>query len=197
MKLQKGRYGYINKKKKENAIKSAIGLLFIAGLVIAGYLILKTKLNWFTFAAIMFAMPVGRMVVNLIMILPHKSMPKESYEIIQTIEDENIKLAYDLVITSYENIMEIDAISIKGNTVCAYSKSEKLNEAKTTKFIKDILANNGCAVTLKIYKDVNAFISRTKEMKQNLSSDEKSEKAIEREKQKEEKILNTLYAISL
>lgn len=197
MKIQKGCYGYITNNKKFIAIKAAVGIGIILAIFIAGYIITKTNLNWFTFAAVLFAMPVGRIIVNFIMIVQHKSMPIEDYEKIKPLEDENIIILYDIVLTSYEKTMEIDSAAIKLNTLCAYSKSEQLDMNATTKHIKDILANSGCNASVKIYKDIDDYINRVKGMKNNLDLEDKSEKAIEREKQKEVKIKNVLCSISL
>ncbi len=197
MKIEQGKYGYINYNKKKTAIKAGIEIAIIIALVAIGYIITKSKLNYFTVAAVVFALPTGRAIVNLVMAFPHKSMPKEVYDKVAALEDDNIRIIYDLVITSYDKVMEINSLAIKGNTICAYTKDDKLDINKASKYIKDILANNGCNASIKIYKDFEGYLARIKEIKNNLDSEEKSTKAIEREKQREEKTIATICAISL
>lgn len=197
MKIEQGKYGYISYNKKRYGMKAAIEIAIIIAIVSVGYIITKTKLNYFTVVAVVLALPAGRAIVNFIMAFPHKSLSEEYYKKVAELEDENVKIVYDLVITSYEKVMKIPSLAIKGNTICAYTTDDNMDINKATKYIKDILANNGCASSIKIYKDFEDYLARIKEMKNNLDSEEKSEKAIEREKQKEEKAIATICAISL
>jgi hypothetical protein len=196
MKIKKGDYGYIESNKKISTIKAFSGLGLILVVFFGGVLITKTRLNWFTFSSVLCALPVGKMIVNMIMTLPHKSMPMDLYNKIKA-REEDIIIVYDLVITSQERAMQIDSIAIKGNTLCAYASDDKLNEESTTKYIKDILANNGYNTSIKIFKNINSYLMRIDEMNNNLSSEEKSDTAKEREKNKEVKAIETLLAISI
>ncbi len=144
----------------------------------------------------MCALPVGRMVVALIMAWPHRSMSLQEYEKIKNMENE-LCMLYDLVITSYENVMQIDSIVLYDNTLCAFSKDTKLDTMSASKYIKEILANNGYACSIKIYQDLHAYLSRLKEIKVNLTESEGSEKAMERRKEKEMKAVETLLANSI
>lgn len=196
MKIKKGSYGYIENNKKNSLIKSLSGLGIIIIVFILGLILTKTRLNWFTFVAVLCALPVGKMMVGLIMIWPHKSISKEKYNKIKE-KEEGIVILYDLVITSYEKVMQIDSIAIKGNTLCAYTSDLKLIEENTAKYIKDILVNNGCNTSIKIYKNMDFYLTRIDEMKNNLITEEKSDLAKEREKKKENNIMETLLAISI
>lgn len=196
MQIKKGSYGYINYNKKISFIKAIGGLSIILIIFVVGLLITKTRLNWFTFVAVLFALPVGKMIVALIMTWTHQSMPVEEYKKINEIT-KDVCVVYDLVITSYENVMQLDSIAMKGNTLCAYTKDKKLVEEVSSKYIKNILANNGCNCLVKIYKDLNSYLSRIEEMKNNLEIDEKSEVTKERENKKEMKAVETLLDISI
>jgi hypothetical protein len=196
MKIKKGNYRYIDSNKKISTIKACSGLGIILIVFIMGIIITKTRLNWFTFSSVLCALPVGKMVVNMIMTISHKSMPIDLYNKIQA-KEEDITIIYDLVITSNEKVMQIDSVAIKSNTLCAYTTEDKLNEENTTKYIKDILANNGCNVSVKLFKTIDAYLVRLDEMKNNLDSEEKSDTAKEREKNKEVKAVETLLAISI
>ncbi len=196
MKIKKGDYGYIDYNKKISSIKALSGLGFILIIFFAGIIITKTRLNWFTFSSVLCALPVGKMVVNMIMTFSHKSISTDRYNEIKE-KEEDIMVIYDLVITSYENAMQLDSVAIKGNTLCAYTSDDKLNEEKTTTYIKNILANNGCNTSVKIFKNLKSYLIRIDEIKNNLDSKENSDTAKEREKNKEVKAIETLLAISI
>lgn len=196
-KISKGMYKYIEYNKRYCIIKAAAGLSVILTIFIAGLIITKTRLNWFTFAAVLLAMPAGRAIVNAIMTLSHSSMEETDFNKIEEADNEDIEIIYDLVITAYEGVTQIDSAAVKGNTLCAYSTDKKLNIDKTSKYIKDMLANNGVNVSIKIYGELDKYIERIKEIEQNLDSDGKSDTAKERDKMKQDKIIATLLAISL
>lgn len=196
MKINKGKYGYINYNRKRTLIKAATGLSVIIIIFVIGLILTRTRLNWFTFASVMCALPVGKMVVSLIMAWPHRSMSEEDYKKIKETGNE-LCLLYDLVITSYENVMQIDSLALYDNTLCAFSKDTKLDTKTASNHIKDILANNGYGCSIKIYQDLNAYLLRLNEIKINLKEVKGNEKAIVRRKEKETKAVETLLAISI
>ena len=68
-------------------------------LVIAGYVTTKTKLNLLTVVAVLGCLPASRILVNLIMVMPHDSID-EATELEISAVTEELTVAYDLVITS-------------------------------------------------------------------------------------------------
>lgn len=196
MKINKGMYGYIEYNKTRSLRKASVGLSLIIIIFVTGLILTKTRLNWFTFAAVMCALPVGKMVVALIMAWPHRSMPVEEYNRIKETENE-LCMLYDLVITSYENVMQIDSLALLNNTICAFSKDAKLDTKAASKYIKEILANNGYGCSIKIYQDLDSYLTRLNEFKINLLEANGNEKAIKRQKEKETKAVETLLAISI
>ena len=72
---------------------------------------------------------------------------------------------YDLVITSPEKVMQVDAIVISGHTVCGYTSNEKTDETKAARYIKEMLHNHKYEkVTVKVFHDYVAFLSRAEGM---------------------------------
>lgn len=194
MKIRKGSYGYIERNKKVSLIKSIGGLSIILVIFILGLIITKTRLNWFTFVSVLCALPVGKMIVAFIVAWPHKSISRKEYEKIKE-KEEGIQIIYDLVITSYEKVMQIDSVAIIGSTLCAYSTDKKLVEQTATDYIKNMLTNNGCHASIKIYKDLDSYLSRIDEMKSNLNT--QASREVEKDKNKEMKAVETLLAISI
>ena len=173
MKVQQGTAGYISAKKRELALFIGVGAVLVIGLLVAGYLIYDTKLNWLTVVAILICLPICRTIVNLIMFIPHTSI-SEKTEMEISGKTENLIVLYDLIITSEKKAMKIDSLVISKNVICGYSKSTKLDTDYAMKHIKAILEQNGIEkVTVKIFKDYVAFLSRAEGM-QSIASIEKT-----------------------
>lgn len=188
MKTQQGTAGYISAKKRQLALIIGVAAVIVIGLIIAGYVIYDSRLNWLTVIAIFICLPVCRTIVNLIMLIPHTSI-SEKTEMEISGKTENLTVLYDLIITSEKQAMKIDAIVISRNVVCGYSKSSKLDTDYAAKHIKAMLEQNGIEkVTVKIFKDYVAFLSRAEGM-QSIASIEKNEPG-RREKEIEKLILD-------
>ena len=188
MKIQKGTAGYISAKKRQIAMIIGLAVVLIAALLVVGYMKYKTRLNWLTIVAILICLPVCRTLVNLIMLLPYTSI-SENTEMEISGNAENLIVLFDLVITSEKKAMKIDSIVISRNVVCGYAKSPKFDTDYAAKHIKLILEQNGIEkVTVKIFKDYVAFLSRAEGM-QSIASVEKNEPG-RREKEIEQLILD-------
>lgn len=188
MRAQKGTAGYISAKKRELATIIGGAAVLVIALLIIGNLIYDTKLNWLTVVAILICLPVCRTVVNLIMLIPHTSI-SEKTEMEISGKTENLIVLFDLIITSEKKAMKIDSLVISKNVICGYSKSTKLDTEYTSKHIKSILEQNGIEkVTVKIFKDYVAFLSRAEGM-QSIASIEKTGPG-EREKEMEQLMLD-------
>ena len=114
MKSAKGEAGYIQKKKKQEIIKTVIEFGLVAAIFLTGYLTSKTRLNWLTMIAVLGCLPGAKSLVGVIMIAPHKSLDTEKAAEIDGKAEKLVK-AYDMVLTSYERVMPIDSIVILGN----------------------------------------------------------------------------------
>lgn len=188
MKIQKGTAGYISAKKRQLAMIIGAAAVIVIGMLISGYLIYDTNLNWLTIVAVFVCIPVCRTVVNLIMLIPFTSI-SEKTEMEISGKTENLIMLFDLVITSEKKAMKIDSMVISRNVVCGYSKSTKLDTEYTSKYLKSMLEQNGFEkVTVKILKDYVAFLSRAEGM-QSIAAIEKDESG-RREQEMEQLILD-------
>lgn len=191
MKVQKGTAGYISAKKRQLAMIIGAAMVIVIGILVAGYLIYDSRLNWLTVVAILICLPICRTIVNLIMLLPHTSI-SEKTEMEISGKTENLTTLFDLIVTSEKKAMKIDAVVISRNVVCGYAKSSKFETDYAAKHIKSILEQNGIEkVTVKIFKDYVAFLSRAEGM-QSIASIEKEESG-----RREEEIAQLILSISL
>ena len=191
MKINKGNAGYINNRKKRVFIKALIQFGLSFALLAIGIITTKSRMNALTIVAILGCLPAAKTLVEYIMLFPHHSFAMETEKEISG-KTENITVIYDMVFTSEHNIMPVECIAISGNTICGYASSKKTDLTFTAQHIKKILNANGFAdVSVKIFDNYTAFVTRAEGM-QNIAAVEKKDT-----KQKEEKIANVILNISL
>ena len=104
MKIQKGDAGYLRRRKRLLILEAVVSFGLVAALMIAGYVTTKTKLNLLTVVAVLGCLPASRILVNLIMVMPHDSID-EATELEISAVTEELTVAYDLVITSEKKAM--------------------------------------------------------------------------------------------
>ena len=152
-KKEKGQPGYIKWRKEKYLIGTIAEFAVVIALVVLGYVQTKTKLNLLTVVAVVGGLPA-----------PHQSIEKDIYQEIEA-KASLLKRVYDLVITSPEKVMPVDAIVISGHTVIGYASNTKTDEVTCARYLKDMLnANHHEKMTVKIFHDYKAFLSRVEGM---------------------------------
>ena len=191
MKIEKGQPGYF-KSERNKLLAHTLGEFgSVVILLIVGYVPNGTKLNMFTLIAILGCLPASKALVELITIFPYKTIDAQKAEEIKA-KAPLLTTAYDMVLTSQEKIMPVDAIVISGGTICGYSKIKKIKPEETASYIKKMLQENHFdKVTVKIFPDYVAFLSRAEGMN--------SIAEIEREdnRKKERRIRKTILTLSM
>ena len=189
--MKKGEAGYISSKKIRALIKVCLEFGIVIALLILGIKQTGDRMNWLTIVAVLGCLPASKALVELIMILPHHSIEKEKAEEINK-KIELLTMVYDLVLTSEHHIMPIDVLAVSDNMICGYSSSAKLDFAFATKHIKQMLAANQMnSITVKIFDNYIAFLTRAEGM-QNIAAVEKRDS-----KKKEERIKQVIMNLSL
>ena len=136
MKIEKGHPGYIKSQKTKYLIWSILEFGIVIAIFVLGYVQTKTRLNLFTVIAVVGCLPAAKMLVEFITMAPHKSIEPEKYQEIH--EKANLLTqVYDMVITSSEKVMPVDAIVISDHIVCGYTSSPKTDETALAKHIAE------------------------------------------------------------
>ncbi len=178
MKIQKGDAGYIKRHKRNAIIKASLEFGIVIALLLLGILQTKTRLNWLTIVAVLGCLPAAKALVEVIMIVPHKSISDEVADEIHACAGD-MTLVYDLVLTTEKKILPIDCVAIAGNTICGFSSNPKTDTEFAAKHIKQMLyANQFTKVSVKIYEKQDTFLTRILEM-QKISAEEENGKAHE------------------
>lgn len=190
MKAKKGNPNYITKRKSYVLIKTLAEFGIAAALLILGILETGSRLNMLTLVAVLGCLPASKALVELIMLLPHKSISEIQVKEICA-HTESLTMAYDMVITSSKKIMPIESVAISGNTICGFASSPKVDIAYTEQYLKQMLNENQfMKVSVKLFKNYDAYLTRIKEMNHHAKGEE-------RRKNHEEKIRHVLLNISL
>ncbi len=191
MKIKKGKPGYIKERKKRYLIWALAEFAVVAALMIIGYMQTGSRMNLFTVVAVVGCLPASKMLVEFIAMAPHKSIEEDKYEEVEE-KAELLTKVYDLIITGNEKVMPVDVIVISGHTVCGYASNEKTDEAKISDYLKGMLKNNRCEkVTVKIFHDYKAFLSRAEGMNNIAAIDQTDHGRLER------KIRNLILSTSM
>lgn len=162
--IEKGQPYYIKAKKKNYLIFSVVEFGVVAALVLIGYLRTGSRLNLMTVFAVVGCLPAAKMLVEYITMAPYQSIEAIRYYDVEQ-KTRLLTKAYDLVLTGNDKVMHIDAVVISGHTVCGYTSNPKTDEAETARYIKDMLEKNQIEkVTVKIFHDYTAFLSRAEGM---------------------------------
>lgn len=191
MKMAKGDAGYIRVRKRKILLKTVLEFGIVAALLILGIIETGSRKNLLTVVAVLGCLPASKTLVELIMVLPHRSIAKEKAREIE----QNASLltrVYDMVFTSEKMIMPVEAIVISGNTICGYSSNTKLDMNFLAKHLKQYLyANKFDKVSVKIFDNYTTFVTRAEGMN-NIATIEKDDT-----KRLEEGIRQILLNISL
>ena len=191
MRIQKGEPGYIKAQKMKFLVGTAAEFGIVIALVVLGYVQTGSRLNLFTVVAAVGCLPAAKMLVEYITVSPHKGIEPEKY---MEIEEKAplVMRIYDLLITSTEKAMPIDALVISGHVVCGYAGSPRTDEAAVAKHIKDVLKDNRYdKMTVKIFHDYAMFLARAEGLN-NIAAVERPE-----DDQNERNIRNVLFSISM
>jgi len=144
-----------------------------------------------TIVAVLGCLPASKALVELIMVLPHRSISKEMAAEIE-LNANLLTRAYDMVFTSEKMIMPVEAIVISGNTICGYSSNAKVDMNIIANHLKQYLyANRFDKVSVKIFDNYTAFATRAEGMN-NIAAIEKNDT-----QRYEESIRQILLNISL
>lgn len=195
----KGQYGYLKSQRIIEIIKTIC--LFACSFLILflGIYITKSKMNLFTVVAVLGILPASKSAVGMIMFLRFNLSSAELYQAVKKAAGD-LKTNYDLVVTSEEGAVQINAIVCCANTICGYIENPKADAKKAEAHIESILKNNHMNhCTVKLFKDFPSYLDRISEMQDkllNATSDIQDEEN-DIKTTDEDKVLSLLQAISI
>ena len=191
MKIKKGDAGYICRRKRNVIIKTILEFGIVIALLVLGILQTGDRLNLLTVVAILGCLPASKALVEMIMILPHRSISEEMASEIK-LQAEHLTTVFDMVFTSEKKIMPVESIVISDNTVCGYTSNPKVDTNGTSEHIKKYLsANRFNKVSVKIFDNYATYLKRVEGMNR-IAAEEKNDV-----KEKEVAIRQVVLSLSL
>lgn len=159
--MEKGTYGYLNQKKTRQAIFTV--LLFAAAFAVffIGYFLnSKEKNNVFSIAAVLLILPAAKSLVSLIVVLPYKTIEKFKFEEILSIQNSDMTVLTDLVITSTEKVMNLDLIVITNGNIIGLMGKQNQDISYINTYLTRSIKNQGNHYHVKVFKDYKQFYER-------------------------------------
>lgn len=165
MQKKKGQYGYRDSSRK---VRLAIVLVLLAAILIqlvARYLTdNQAARNILTVMAILTVLPMANMASPLIASWKYRTA-SESFHKKTAAYESRFTILYDLVITSKELIMPMDAIAVHPKGVIAYCTGQKVDVAKAEQFLNSMLSAQKLDANAKVIKEESAFFRRLDNLK--------------------------------
>ena len=127
---QKGQYGYRNYRRKRELIKVLLGaLLILLQLGLRQFTANEGLKNLLTVSAILSVLPAANIASPLLASWKVKTPGEAFYQQIRSYE-KNAILLYDLILTSREMILPVDAAAITSGKALLYCKPKKGRELR-------------------------------------------------------------------
>ncbi|MCI8515556.1 MAG: O-linked GlcNAc transferase-like protein [Hungatella sp.] len=159
-KPKKGQYGYRNYHRNLQLAKVIFGgAMILVQLGARKFTDNQAAKNILTVMAILSVLPTANVASSLLASWIYKTPGKEFYERVRLFEEKGLIL-YDLIITSKEQIMAMDAIMVHPLGVFALVSSPKTDGKKAEVFLNDIFKAHRLTPHVKVIKEERAFLKR-------------------------------------
>lgn len=165
MKITKGQYGYRDSNRKGRLLITSILIVAILAQLLARYFTDgQSAKNILTVMSILTVLPMANMASPLIASWRYRTPSLEFYNRVSVYE-EKCPILYDLVITSKEAVMPMDAVAIHPCGVIAYCSKSKVDAAKAEYFLNEMLSAQKLDPHAKVIKEEAAFLRRLEGLK--------------------------------
>lgn len=165
MKREKGQYGYRDKIRQ---IRLVITLVLVAAILaqLGGRWFTDNPAakNILTVMAILTVLPMANMASPLLASWRYRTPPKEFYEKIKPYEKKCVIL-YDLILTTNEFVMPMDAIAVHPCGVYGYCTAGKLKVKEAEQSLNGLFTANRLDPNLKLFLEERSFLRRLDSLK--------------------------------
>ncbi|MBS6646644.1 MAG: O-linked GlcNAc transferase-like protein [Clostridiaceae bacterium] len=164
-KRAKGQYGYRNYRRKIQILKVLFGAAMIIAQLLARNLTDNVAAkNILTVMAILSVLPTANVASPLLASWRYRTSSEEFHNRVSAYESR-FPVLYDLILTSKEAVMPMDAIAVHPHGVYAYCISPKVDTAKAEKFLNEMFTGHKLDPHVKIFKDEALFFKRLEQLK--------------------------------
>lgn len=164
-KITKGEYGYRNAFKKRQLFKIAILAAFILVQLGARFFTDSQSVkNILTVMAVVTVLPAANLASPLVAILKYKTPGADFYKKISAYETK-FTVLYDLVITTGDYVMPMDAVVVHPTGVYGYCINQRVDMNAAEKSLNEIFVSQRLDPTVKLTKELSTFEKRIKSLK--------------------------------
>ncbi len=193
MKNRKGKPGYIQARKMRYLLWALIGFAIVLILVFIGVMQTGSRLNVFTIVGIIGCLPSAMMLVEFITLARFHSIDQKKADEIMK-KSGRLVTAFDLALTVDEKVMPVEAFAFQGHVIVGLKDEPKTDEAKVAGYVKQLMEENHYEkMTVKIFSDDRAFLSRVDDM--NTKAQENAPE--ENDQSREEGMRTLLLSVSM
>ena len=165
MKIRKGQYGYRDQHKKSRALLTGLfAAAIIAQLIARQMASEQAAKNILTVMAILTVLPMANLASPLLASWKYRTADRSFYAKAHAYE-EKCTMLYDLIVTTKEQILPLDAVAVHPNGVFAFCSSEKADLAKAEKAVNALFQANKLDPNVKLIRDPHAFFRRLDSLK--------------------------------
>ena len=159
---EKGQYGYRDHRRKIETAKVIFGgAAILAQLLARNFTDNEAAKNILTVMAILSVLPAANAASPLLASWNLRTPSRGFYDRAQSFGDRGI-LLYDLILTSKEQIMPMDAVLVHPLGVFAYCTGKKVDVKKAEAFLEETFRQRGLGGKSRIIKDEEAFFKTRK-----------------------------------
>ena len=185
-KRDKGQYGYRNYHRNVQLAKVIFGgVMILVQLGARNFTDNQAAKNILTVMAVLSVLPAANVASPLLASWSYKTPGKEFYERVRPFEARGLIL-YDLIITSGEQIMAMDAVMVHPMGVFALLSSPKADIKKGEKFLNDTFKAHGLPSHVKVIREEDAFMKRLGSLK--AAGETRDDKSVDYEKKKKKNL---------
>lgn len=185
---KKGTYGYIERQRRWEIIKTVLMFGISIALYVAGYIATKSNKNLLTLVAVLGCLPASKSAVSMIMFMRAKGCSAGLREAIGE-KAQGLSGRYDLYLTSYAKNFQISHLVMKGKNIAGITEQDGFDESACGQHLKTLFAQNGFHdITVKIFRDQGKYLERVKSLQ---------ESGIEDNREYDERVLELMENLSL
>ena len=120
--------------------------------------------HFLTVMAILTVLPMANLASPLLASLKYRTSERAFYEKARAYEGKCTML-YDLIVTTKEQILPLDAVAVHPNGVFAFCSNEKTDLSKAEKAVNALFQANKLDPNVKLIRDPHAFFRRLDSLK--------------------------------
>lgn len=163
--VKKGEYGYRNGFKKRQCLIVFVLILFILAQLGARCAAdAQAVRNILTVMAILTVLPAANVASPLAACWKYKTPPREFYDA-YSVYEEKFTMLYDLVLTTKDDVLPMDAIAVHPTGIYAYCVNRRADVKRAEKALNEILAAQKLDPNMRVTNELKTFDKRIKSLK--------------------------------